>query len=131
MEAIKQFILAHWQSILAILIALATLLVAIFKGKKEGKSVKEIIIDFITDRLPSYIRETEAHGGTAEQKKSYCLNLALRDAAKEIGHQLTVEEADYIVNKVSGKIEDILSTPQKKEQSNRIGGTKHVSRYRQ
>lgn len=131
MEAIKQFILAHWQSILAILIALATLLVAIFKGKKEGKSVKEIIIDFITDKLPSYIRETEAHGGTAEQKKSYCLNLALRDAAKEIGHQLTVEEADYIVNKVSEKIEDILSTPQKKEQSNPIGGTKHVSRYRQ
>lgn len=131
MEAFKQFVLAHWQSLLAILIALATLLVAIFKGKKEGKSVKEIIIDFITDRLPSYIRETEAHGGTAEQKKSYCLNLALRDAAKEIGHQLTVEEADYIVNKVSDKIEDILSTPQKKEQSNPIGGTKNVSRYRQ
>lgn len=131
MEAFKQFVLAHWQSLLAILIALATLLVAIFKGKKEGKSVKEIIIDFITDRLPSYIRETEAHGGTAEQKKSYCLNLALRDAAKEIGHQLTVEEADYIVNKVSDKIEDILSTPQKKEQSNPIGGTNHVSRYRQ
>lgn len=131
MEAFKQFVLEHWQALLAILIALATLLVAIFKGKKEGKSVKEILIDFITDRLPSYIRETEAHGGTAEQKKSYCLNLALRDAAKEIGHQLTVEEADYIVNKVSEKIEDILSTPQKKEQSNPIGGTKHVSRYRQ
>lgn len=131
MEAFKQFVLEHWQALLAILIALATLLVAIFKGKKEGKSVKEILIDFITDRLPSYIRETEAHGGTAEQKKSYCLNLALRDAAKEIGHQLTVEEADYIVNKVSDKIEDILSTPQKKEQSNPIGGTKHVSRYRQ
>ena len=131
MEAFKQFVLEHWQALLAILIALATLLVAIFKGKKEGKSVKEILIDFITDRLPSYIRETEAHGGTAEQKKSYCLNLALRDAAKEIGHQLTVEEADYIVNKVSDKIEDILSTPQKKEQSNPKGGTKNVSRYRQ
>lgn len=123
--------LENWKWVIATLIALATLLVAIFRGKKKGKSVKDVIVDFILDKIPSYIRETEAHGGTAEQKKSYCLNLALRDAAKEIGHQLTVEEADYIVNKASEKIEDILSTPEKKEKSNPIGGTKHVSRYRQ
>lgn len=131
MEAFKQFMLENWKWVIATLIALATLLVAIFRGKKKGKSVKDVIVDFILDKIPSYIRETEVHGGTAEQKKSYCLNLALRDAAKEIGHQLTVEEADYIVNKASEKIEDILSTPEKKEKSNPIGGTKHVSRYRQ
>lgn len=131
MEAFKQFMLENWKWVVATVIALATLLVAIFRGKKKGKSVKDVIVDFISDRIPSYIRETEAHGGTPEQKKSYCLNLALRDAAKEIGHQLTVEEANYIVNKASGKIEDILSTPEKKEKANPIGGTKHVSRYRQ
>lgn len=124
LEEIKNFILANWQFLISAILLIATFIVALIKGLKKGLSISDIILGFILDQIPLWINEAEKVGGTGEEKRVMVLNNALNLAAKELGRQLTEQEAALIISHSSTKIEEVLSTPQKKE------AQKIKSRYR-
>lgn len=130
MEELKVFLLANWSLIASILLFCVAVIVTILKGKKKGLSITDILLGFVLDAVPHWINVAEASGGTGDQKRIMVLNQALTLTAKELGRQLTEQESALIVSHVSTKIEEVLSTPQKKE-AKKLGGKSNVSKYRQ
>ena len=123
MEEFLLFLEKYWQVMLYALLFLVALIFAIVRGKKQGLSISDIILGFILDQVPAWINAAEDGHATGPEKRARVLNDALQFAAKQLGRDLTEQESSYIVSHVSVKIEEILSTPQKKEAQKR-------SRYR-
>ena len=123
MEQVINFLREYWKLILYILLFLVALIFAIVKGKKQGLSISDIILGFILDQVPAWINSAEDGHATGPEKRARVLDAALQFASKQLGRDLTEQESSYIVSHVSVKIEEILSTPQKKEAQKR-------SRYR-
>ena len=91
------------------------IILSIIRGKKKGLSISDVLLGFVLDQVPTWINNAEEGRGTGEEKRVKVLNNALNLASKELGRQLTEQESSLIVSHVSTKIEEVLSTPQKKE----------------
>ena len=115
MEEVKNFLLQNWQFILTAALLIATFIIALIKGLKKGLSISDILLGYLLDQVPMCINTAEGTGMTGEEKRVQVLNNALTYAAKQLGRKLNEQEAALIVAHVSTKIEEILSTPQKKE----------------
>lgn len=115
MEEFLTFLRDYWQVMLYIILFLVALIFALIKGKKQGLSISDIILGFILDQVPAWINSAEDGHATGPEKRARVLDAALQFASKQLGRDLTEQESSYIVSHVSVKIEEILSTPQKKE----------------
>ena len=115
MEELKNFLLQNWQFVLTVALLIATFIIALIKGLKKGLSISDILLGYLLDQVPMWINTAEGTGMTGEEKRVQVLNSALTYASKQLGRKLTEQEAALIVAHVSTKIEEILSTPQKKE----------------
>ena len=115
MEEFKTFLLANWQIIASILLFVVALTLSLIKGTKKGLSITDILLGFVLDQVPTWINQAELTNGTGEEKRIKVLNNALVLASKQLGRELTEQESSLIVSHVSTKIEEVLSTPQKKE----------------
>ena len=115
LEEIKNFILAYWQFLISVILLLATFIVALIKGLKKGLSISDIILGFVLDQVPMWINDAESTNLTGEEKRIQVLNKAIQFTSKQLGRKLSEQESSLIATHVSTKIEEILSTPQKKE----------------
>lgn len=91
-------------NILTITTGLVSLIVIFVKNKKDKTKIS--LLEAINELLPSLINEAETLNSltTGKEKKEYVLN-----KIKEI------TQSSYAVKLASDKIEQYLSTPQKKE----------------
>lgn len=115
MEELKSFLLQNWQFILTVILLVATFIAALIKGLKKGLSISDILLGYLLDQVPTWINSAESSGMSGQEKRIQVLNNALVYASKQLGRALSEQESAVIVSHVSQKIEEILSTPQKKE----------------
>lgn len=130
MDEIKQFILDNWKFVAEIILFVAVSIIAIIKGRKKGYSFADVLLGLISEKLPEWIKKSETEGGTGEQKKVGVINAALNFASKILGRKLSEEETSFLVTKSSELIENILSTPQKKEEEKKMEVKKNGAKYR-
>ena len=130
MDEIKNFILANWQLIASVILFIIATVISLIRAHKKGYNLSDVLAGLITEELPNWIAEVEGTG-TGEQKKVKVLNYALSFASKKLGRQLSEQEVSLITTYVTGQIEKILATPQKKEvQVASKGGKRNATKYR-
>lgn len=125
MEEIKQFVIENWKEIIWAFMLVVGLIFTIVGKIKKGTSFADIVAGLLTTELPSWIIKAEASGETGEKKKVTVLNCALNYASKLLGRTLSEDESAFVITKVSEQIESILSTPQKKEESQQVKKSKY------
>ena len=106
MKEFFDFIAENWKILLAIGLAIANLLVCIFRKKVK---VVDSIREFILDHLPMFISSAEKLFSKGSDKKRFVLD-SINQLLK-INFSVGIE--DYI-DFVDLAIEKILSTPEKK-----------------
>ena len=115
MEQVKEFVIHNWQLIASAILFITATVIGLIRSKKKGVNILGYILGEIAQNLPKMISESEAKGGTAEQKKVYVLNAVLNFASKALGRKLNEEETSYFIANISEQIESVLETPQKKK----------------
>lgn len=124
----KEIFLENWKIISALVLIIITCainLITIIKKSGGKVSVWDALKSVILEQIPSYIAIVE-QAGNGEEKKNKVLNLALKEASKKLGRNLTEDETSAIVALVSQQVELVLATPQKKTASE----SKPKSKYR-
>lgn len=106
MKEFSDFILQNWKECIAIILAIATLLVTIFRKKVK---VVDDIPSFILEHLPLFINSAEKLFSSGTDKKTFVLESI--DQLLRVHFNVGIE--DYI-DFVCEAIEKILSTPEKK-----------------
>lgn len=98
-----------WISIATTAIGIITTIISIITNKSKTKSQKLVELAKIVQKLPGYIQEAETifGAGTGTAKMAYVLNKVQLDCIQN--------KVDYNEKQFKGEIENILSTPKKKE----------------
>lgn len=98
-----------WISIATTAIGIITTIVSITTNKSKTKSQKLVKLAKIVQKLPGYIQEAETifGAGTGTAKMAYVLNKVQLDCI--------TNKVEYSEEQFKGEIENILSTPEKKE----------------
>lgn len=101
----------------AVISVLCAVIVVIAACKKTGGSIAKVLLSLIT-KLPAFINDAEEKGFiSGKSKLSYVLQLSICHVATLLN--ISTEEASRTYgNTIETYIENILSTPQKKEVSN-------------
>lgn len=119
MDDIKKFILDNWILLVQVLVSIIVLILGLINVGKKNKSdvglyIKESILEF----LPQVINGAENIGVlTGEDKKQQVIKLTLIYIQKLLHRALTQDEYNIYAAFIGEKIEDILTTPQKKGES--------------
>ena len=114
---VLQILKEYWKYILAAFLGIISLIVStiIIVKKSGGKmTIWEALKIAVLEKIPSWIAIVEKKG-SGEEKKNAVLNLAVREATKILGRDLTPEETELIIAFAGNQIESVLATPQKKE----------------
>lgn len=98
-----------WISIATTAIGIITTIISIVTNKSKTKSQKLVELAKIVQKLPGYIQEAETifGAGTGTAKMAYVLNKIQLDCI--------TNKVEYNEEQFKGEIENILSTPKKKE----------------
>ena len=98
-----------WTTIATSAIGVISTIIAIFTNKKKNKSQKIIELAKVVQKLPKFIQEAEKifGGGTGTAKKAWVL--------QKIQMECLRNKVDYNESEFSYEIENILTTPTKKE----------------
>lgn len=98
-----------WISIATTAIGIITTIISIITNKSKTKSQKLVELAKIVQKLPGYIQEAETifGAGTGTAKMAYVLNKVQLDCIQN--------KVEYNEEQFKGEIENILSTPKKKE----------------
>ena len=98
-----------WISIATTAIGIITTIISIITNKSKTKSQKLVKLAKIVQKLPGYIQEAETifGAGTGTAKMAYVLNKVQLDCIQN--------KVEYSEEQFKGEIENILSTPKKKE----------------
>ena len=93
----------------SIAITAATTIIALIKIKKSNKQTKLVSLAKIVQKIPEYIKEAESIFGskTGQAKLRYVLNSLQVECLKA--------NIEYQEEELKVEIENILSTPEKKE----------------
>lgn len=107
----KEFLISYWKELVSILIAVATLLLCIFR--KKGK--EDPVGEFMYSHIPTFIREIESKigAGKGDTKKMLVMSIIAKYYKDITGFDLV--EGSYLYDDYSRFVELILTTPQKKE----------------
>ena len=127
---LKEFFIKNWQLIASALLFIVSFIIGLIAKRKKGYTFSDILLGLISEQLPQWIKLAEVSGGTGEQKKVQVLNDALNYASKTLGRKLSEEETSFLISNASQQIENILGTPQKKEDPTQPE-VKKKSKYRQ
>lgn len=112
MEQIFTWCLNHWQLLLQLVISIVTFVILLFQKKvKVEDAMAGLLIS-----LPDYIKDAEKSGATGTQKFVIVFQKCLTYLSFATGDSLDVVSACY-ATQINEAIENILSTPQKKEVS--------------
>lgn len=103
------FLKDNYRWLCCILVEVIILLISIFKKKKVINEMDTILL-CVLEKLPEFILSVEGVKG-AELKKS----LVIEAVKKFVKDKFSINLSDTFISFVSASIEDILSTPQKKE----------------
>ena len=100
-----------WISIVTTAIGIITTIITIIANKSKSKSQKLVELAKIVQKLPGYIQEAETifGTGTGTAKMAYVLNKVQLDCIQN--------KVEYSEEQFKGEIENILSTPAKKEEA--------------
>lgn len=107
----KDFIANYWKELIALVCFLLEITISIIllvkRNKKESPVISEIVL-----KLPSIISHAEKvfPSGNGASKLELVLSVIDKLFKKETGNPMTKSESKFFVE----KIEEILSTPQKK-----------------
>ena len=117
LQELKNFIIQNWKEIASVVLFIISVIVAFVAKRKKGYSFSDIILGLIAEKLPELIKQAEENigAGNGEQKKVTVLNAVLNLASKSLGRKLSEEEISFIITNATQQIENILGTPQKKE----------------
>ena len=101
--------ITFWTTIITTAIGVITSIWGVVASKKKSKNQKFVELAKIVKKLPGYITESETifGGGHGVAKISYVLNKVQMDCLRA--------KVEYNEEQFKGEIENILSTPQKKE----------------
>lgn len=102
------FILEHWDVIVSLLMVIASVVLALIKKKPVLNEMDNILLK-VLDKLPEWINSAETLKG-ADVKKS----IVLESVKKYVSNEFSVILPQSYIDFIGSKIEDILSTPQKK-----------------
>lgn len=109
-----EFLQQNWQYLLSAFIAILTLIAALIRKKPSSSLFSEVMLDVLTE-LPGLINRVEC-AGNGKEKKAIVLDTAIELFEKRIGRDLTGDELKAASLEISADIEEILSTPTKKEE---------------
>ena len=98
-----------WISIASTAIGIITTIISIITNKSKTKSQKLVELAKIVQKCAGYIQEAETifGAGTGTAKMAYVLNKVQLDCIQN--------KVEYNEEQLKGEIENILSTPKKKE----------------
>lgn len=114
-----EFLTKYWHIIVDVFSLIAAFAVLFYSRKhKLSSSIADEALLYIHRVLPDLIVSVEQLGYKGEEKKEVVISTAMDLMAKKFGRKLSSEESVYYRNDVSSAIEDILSTPTKKEVKN-------------
>lgn len=102
------FIVKYWDIIVSLVMVIASLVLALIKKKPVLNEMDNILLK-VLDKLPEWINSAETLKG-ADVKKS----LVLESVKKYVSNEFSVILPQSYIDFIGSKIEDILSTPQKK-----------------
>lgn len=100
--------------ILSLLSFICLIFSIIFYEIKNKKLDTSSIFNDLLQVLPNFIKTSEKISSSSDDKLSFCLNLAVNFLSSKTGlssSAILEKYGDFIIN----SIEEILSTPQKKE----------------
>lgn len=106
------FLIAHWCELTYIILTLVCLIVTLVKKTKVVS--EDTVFEQLLVVLPKMIIGAEVTGLKGQEKKDIVLNVAIDWLVKLTG-KTRVEIADLYLKRIEIAIEDILSTPKKKE----------------
>lgn len=106
-----QFLQDYWFVVVSLVLALAELLILILKKNKV--SVVDTAFQGVLEKLPLVINFAEYlfGSGNGEKKKEWCLNFLI-DFYKSLGGK---DQDEYVKVLICDALEQVLSTPQKKD----------------
>lgn len=110
MQVIWQFVCEHYYAIIELVLLLSVLFVMIFKKKVKIHDTFEIVLF----TLPDIIVEAESKYTDGPSKFGYVFNRCI-ELIQFITHQEKQKILDEYTSLVNEAIENILTTPQKKE----------------
>lgn len=102
------FIVKYWDIIVSLVMVIASVVLALIKKKPVLNEMDNILLK-VLDKLPEWINSAETLKG-ADVKKS----LVLESVKKYVSNEFSVILPQSYIDFIGSKIEDILSTPQKK-----------------
>lgn len=108
------FIKEYKDLILSLLSFICLIFSIIFYEIKNKKLNSSNIFNDLLQVLPNFIKTSEKISSSSDDKLSFCLNLAVNFLSSKTGlssNAILEKYGDFIIN----SIEEILSTPQKKE----------------
>lgn len=114
---IKSFLVNNWYVITYVIISVTfSIITIIFTIRKNRKAVDitNEVKETLLESLPIYISFAEQLGNSSESKKLTAIKLSLDCVEHQLGRKLNDDEIKFYEAFVSPKIENILSTPQKK-----------------
>lgn len=106
--------LKEWNPIIVPgLVLILDLLIIFLKRRPKTLDDFENCLKDVLNILPSYIRDVECEGHGDEKKKKVVRN-SLSLLERRLGRNLSIRENRYAEKAISGQVENVLSTPQKK-----------------
>lgn len=110
MQVFWQFVCDHYHAIIELVLLISVLFVTIFKKKVNINSVFEEVLGM----LPYFIVEAESKFTSGQDKFGYVFNRCI-DLIQCLTHQDKSKILDEYTAIINTAIENILTTPQKKE----------------
>ena len=110
MDVFWQFVCDHRHAIIEFTLLICVLLVTLFKKKVKVNKVFELVLL----ALPVFINEAEASGQVGSEKFAMVFNRCI-ELLECVTHKSKKELLDEYTAPINASIENILSTPQKKE----------------
>lgn len=105
---VLDFIVKYWDILASAILVIASIIIMAIKKKPVINEMDNILLK-VLEKLPEWISSAESLKG-AEVKKS----IVLESVKKYVAEQFSLTLPDQYIAFISAKIEDILSTPQKK-----------------
>lgn len=116
METALNFIKEYGSSIIAALSVIVGIVAILVKKRPKTLDEFTSLLNEVLSNVPYLvsIQECRYGAGHGNEKKTAVLVQAAREMTSRLGRELSKDESDYCLSKVSSLVEEVLEAPQKK-----------------
>lgn len=112
MQEISNFLVAHYKTIIGLVLCAISLIISIFRKRPSASSVLDYVFRIISNELPFFILQAEKKFSDGEEKLSYVVTHCMLELKKYV--VLDNNSSDKARVCFVSACESILRTPQKK-----------------